>query len=37
MMLNIYMNADKDLFNGEFIAYDISSRNDTVLVQKNYR
>jgi transposase InsO family protein len=30
----IYMNAAKDLFNGEIIAYDISSRNDTLLVQE---
>nr|WP_250675723.1 IS3 family transposase [Paeniclostridium ghonii]MCM0167851.1 IS3 family transposase [Paeniclostridium ghonii] len=30
----IYMNAAKDLFNGEIIAYDISSKNDTLLVQK---
>ena len=30
----IYMNAAKDLFNGEIVAYDISSRNDTLLVQK---
>jgi len=29
----IYMNAAKDLFNGEIVAYDISSRNDTLLVQ----
>jgi putative transposase len=30
----IYMNVAKDLFNGEIVAYDISSRNDTLLVQK---
>ena len=30
----IYMNAAKDLFNGEIVAYDISSRNDTLLVEK---
>lgn len=29
----LYMNVAKDLFNGEIIAYDISSRNDTLLVQ----
>ncbi|CEN78119.1 hypothetical protein [Paraclostridium sordellii] len=29
----IYMNVAKDLFNGEIIAYDISSRNDTILVK----
>nr|WP_242824241.1 IS3 family transposase [[Clostridium] dakarense] len=29
----IYMNVAKDLFNGEIVAYDISSRNDTLLVQ----
>lgn len=29
----LYLNAAKDLFNGEIVAYDISSRNDTLLVQ----
>lgn len=29
----IYMNIAKDLFNGEIIAQDISSRNDTILVK----
>lgn len=29
----LYMNVAKDLFNVEIIAYDISSRNDTLLVQ----
>lgn len=29
----LYMNVAKDLFNGEIVAYDISSRNDTLLVQ----
>lgn len=29
----LYMNVAKDLFNGEIIAYDVSSRNDTILVK----
>jgi len=29
----IYMNAVKDLYNDEIIAYDLSFRNDTMLVQ----
>lgn len=29
----IYMNAVKDLYNDEIIAYDLSIRNDTMLVQ----
>jgi transposase InsO family protein len=29
----LYLNVAKDLFNAEIVAYDISSRNDTLLVQ----
>lgn len=27
------MNVAKDLFNGEILVYDVSSRNDTILVK----
>nr|WP_279285230.1 DDE-type integrase/transposase/recombinase [Clostridium sporogenes] len=30
----LYLNTAKDLFNGEFVAYDVSTRNNISLVQK---
>ncbi|TQO57008.1 IS3 family transposase, partial [Paraclostridium bifermentans] len=33
----IYINAAKDLFNGEIVAYDISTRIDNVLVQNTLK
>lgn len=33
----LYLNVAKDLFSGEIIVYNISTRNDTILVENTLK